>query len=174
LLFVADTEASTGAPPTIQMAVLFAAAFGFLLQSQLRPQMFTFCLLGALLALLARDNYRRGARLWLVVPLMALWANLHGGFFIGIATLALYCAVAALGDLAAGAGWRRGATLSLLTVAAAAATLINPYGVGMWEAVADALRNPYTRNVVNDWQPLLWSMRAQWHSTPSGVVSILW
>ena len=173
LLFVADTEASTGAPPTIQMAVLFAAAFGFLLQSQLRPQMFTFCLLGALLALLARDNYRRGARLWLVVPLMALWANLHGGFFIGIATLALYCAVAALGDLAAGAGWRRGATLSLLTVAAAAATLINPYGVGMWEAVADALRNPYTRNVVNDWQPLLWSMRAQWHSTPSGVVLYL-
>lgn len=28
LLFVADTEASTGAPPTIQLAVLFAAAFG--------------------------------------------------------------------------------------------------------------------------------------------------
>ena len=41
LLFVADTEASTGAPPTIQLAVLFAAACGFLLQAQLRPQMFS-------------------------------------------------------------------------------------------------------------------------------------
>jgi hypothetical protein len=126
LLFIADTEVSTGAPPTIQLPVLFAAAFGFLLQAQLRPQMFTFCLLGALLALLARDNYRRGVWLWLVVPLMALWANLHGGFFIGIASLALYCAVATLCDLAAGAGWRRRAKLSLLTVVAAAATLINP------------------------------------------------
>ena len=46
---------------------------------------------------------------------MALWANLHGGFFIGIATLALYSVVAALCDLAAGAGWRRGAELSWLT-----------------------------------------------------------
>jgi hypothetical protein len=173
LLFVADTEASTGAPPTIQLAVLFAAACGFLLQAQLRPQMFSFVLLGALLALLARDNYRRGAQLWLAVPLMALWANLHGGFFIGIASLAVYCAVAALCDVGAGAGWRRGARLSLLAIAGAAATLINPYGVGMWETVAHALRNPYTRNVVNDWQPLWWAMLAQWHATPSGVVLYL-
>jgi hypothetical protein len=173
LLFVADTEALTDAPPAFQLVILFAAACGFLLQAQFRPQMFSLVLLGALLALLARDNYRRGARLWLAVPLMALWANLHGGFFIGIAALALYCAVAALGDLAAGAGWRRGAQLSLLTVAAVAATLVNPYGVGMWETVAHALRDPYTRNVVNDWQPFWWAMLAQWHSAPSGVVLYL-
>jgi hypothetical protein len=173
LLLVADTEASTGAPPAIQLAILFAAGCGFLLQAQLRPQMFSFVLLGALLALLARDNYRRGARLWLAVPLMALWANLHGGFFIGIATMALYSAVTALCDLASGAGCRRGMKLFLLTVTASAATLINPYGIGMWETVAHALRNPYTRNVVNDWQPLWWAMRAQWHSAPSGVVLYL-
>ena len=173
LLFVADTEALTGAPPAIQLVILFAAACGFVLQALFRPQMFSLVLLGALLALLARDNYRRGARLWLAVPLMALWANLHGGFFIGIAALALYCAVAALGDLAAGAGWRCGAQLSLLTVAAVAATLVNPYGVGMWETVAHALRDPYTRNVVNDWQPFWWAMLAQWHSAPSGVVLYL-
>ena len=34
--------------------------------------------------MLARDNYRRPARLWLIVPMMALWGNLHGGFIIGI------------------------------------------------------------------------------------------
>jgi hypothetical protein len=173
LLFVADSEASTGAPPTIQLAVLFAAACGFLLQAQLRPQMFSFVLLGALLALLARDNYRRDARLWLAVPLMALWANLHGAFFIGVVTLALYSAVAALSDLAAGAGWHRGLKLALLTVAAVAATLANPYGAGMWETVVHALRNPYTRNVVNDWQPLWWAMRSQWHAAPSGIVLYL-
>jgi hypothetical protein len=55
-LLVADTEASTGAPPTIQLAVLFAATCGFVLQAQFRAQMFSFVLLGALLALLARDN----------------------------------------------------------------------------------------------------------------------
>ena len=50
LLLVADTEASTSAPPTIQLAVLFAAACGFVLQAQFRAQMFSFVLLGALLA----------------------------------------------------------------------------------------------------------------------------
>jgi hypothetical protein len=173
LLLVADTEALTGAPVTIQLVILFATACGFVLQAQFRPQMFSLVLLGALLALLARDNYRRDERLWLVVPLMALWANLHGGFFIGIAVLALYSAVAALRDRAAGTGWRRGAQLFVLTVAAIAATLVNPYGVGMWETVAHALLNPYTRNVVNDWQPLWWAMRTQWHSAPSGVVLYL-
>jgi len=170
LLFVADTEASAGTPPAIQLAVLFGAACGLLLQAQLRPQMFSFVLLGALLALLARDNYHRETRLWLAVPLMALWANLHGGFFIGLAALALYSAVALLQALAAGAGWRRGARLSCLTAAAAAATLLNPYGAGMWQTVAHALGNPYTRNAVRDWQPLWWAMLAQWHSAPSGVV----
>jgi hypothetical protein len=173
LLLVADTEALTGAPPTLQLVILFAAACGVLLQAQFRPQMFSLVLLGALLALLARENYRRDARLWLAVPLMALWANLHGGFFIGIGALALYCAVAAFGDLSRGAGWQRGAQLSLLTVASVAATLVNPYGLGMWETVAHALRNPYTRNVVNDWQPFWWAMLAQWHSAPSGVLVYL-
>jgi hypothetical protein len=54
---------------------------------------------------------------------------------------ALYSVVAALGDFAAGAGWRRGAQLFVLTVATVAVTLFNPYGVGMWETVAHALRN---------------------------------
>ena len=43
----------------------------------------------------------------------------------------------------------------------------------MWETVAHALRNPYTRNVVDDWQPLWWAMLAQWHPAPSGVVLYL-
>jgi hypothetical protein len=170
MLLVADSEASTGAPPAIQLTVLFATACGFVLQAQLRPQMFSFVLFGALLALLARDTYRRDARLWLTLPLLALWANLHGGFFIGLAALALYSAVAFLQDIAVHAGWRRGAGLMALTAAAAASTLVNPYGAGMWATVAHALANPYTRNVIRDWQPFWWAMMAQWHSAPAGVV----
>ena len=170
LLFVADGEAAAGAPPSIQLTVLFAAACGFVLQAQLRPQMFSFVLFGALLALLARDNYRRDARLWLTLPLMALWANLHGGFVIGLAALALYSTVALLQDIAAHASWRRGTGLIFLTAAATACTLVNPYGAGMWTTVAHALANPYTRNVIRDWQPFWWAMLAQWRSAPSGVV----
>ena len=125
--------------------MLLVASVGLILQTQFRPQMFTLVCLSALIALLARDNYRRGPTIWLAVPLMALWANPHGGFVAGIVTLALYSGVAALCDLAAGEGLRRAIRLAPVTLAATAATLVNPYGIGMWKAVLYALSNPYTR-----------------------------
>jgi hypothetical protein len=173
VLFIADAEAETRAPPSIQLRVLVAASVGLILQTQFRPQMFTLVCLSALVALLARDNYRRGRTIWLAVPLMALWANPHGGFVAGIITLALYAGVAALCDLTAGEGLRRALRLGLVTLTATAATLINPYGVGMWEAVIYALRNPYTRSIVADWQPLGHALAAQWHQAPSGVLIYL-
>lgn len=173
VLFIADAEAETGAPPSIQLPVLLVASIGLILQTQFRPQMFTLVCLSALSALLACDNYRRNRTIWLAVPLMALWANLHGGFVAGIVTLALYTAAAALSDLAAGAGLRRAIRLGLVTVAATAATLVNPYGIGMWKAVVYALRNPYTRSIVNDWQPLARALATQWHQGLSGVLIYL-
>ncbi len=169
VLFIADAEAETGAPPSIQLFVLVVASVGLILQTQFRPQMFTLVCLSALVALLARDNYRRGRTIWLAVPLMALWANPHGGFVAGIVTLALYTGVAAACDLASGDGLRRAIRLGLVTLAATAATLVNPYGIGMWEAVIYALRNPYTRGIVADWQPLTHALAAQWHQAPSGA-----
>src|SRR5229473_3295291 len=173
VLFIADSEAETDAPPSIQLSVLVVASVGLILQTQFRPQMFTLVCLSALIALLARDNYRRGRTIWLAVPLMALWANAHGGFVAGILTLALYTGVAALCDLAAGDGLHHAIQLSLVTLAATAATLFNPYGVGMWKAVVYALRNPYTRDIVADWQPLAHAMAAQWHQAPSGILIYL-
>ena len=31
-------------------------------------------------------------RLWLLPPLMVVWTNLHGGFFVGILLIAAYAA----------------------------------------------------------------------------------
>ena len=61
---------------------------------------------------------REPRRLWLLPPLAVLWTNLHAGFVFGIALVAVY----ALEDRAC-ARPRLWAAL-----AAAAATLVNPYG----------------------------------------------
>ena len=169
VIFIADCEAETGAPFSIQLLVLLLAALGLVLQMQMRPQMFTFILLGALLALLTRDNYRRPAALWIAVPLLALWANLHGGWVIGIGTLGLYSAGASLGDLIAGAGWRRGVRLAAITVSSLIATLLNPYGAGLWRAVEWALLAPYKRIANVEWQPMLFALSQQWHHAHSGI-----
>jgi hypothetical protein len=126
VLCIVDTEAETGAPFSTQLEVLLLAAIALVLQMQLHPQMFTFVMLGALLALLTRDNYRGYDPLWLAVPLMALWANLHGGWVIGIGTLGLCTAVALFCDLTAGQGWRRRLRLAAFTLCSLNATLLNP------------------------------------------------
>ena len=56
--------------------------------------------------LLARDNFRGPARLWITVPMFALWANLHGGFVIGLGVMGLYAIVRGGQDIAAGHGPR--------------------------------------------------------------------
>lgn len=167
---IAEMEAETGAPPTIQLGVLLLASLAFVLQSQFRPQMFTFVMLSGLLALLTRDNYRSDARLlWLAVPLMLLWANLHAGFFLGAVTLAVYGGVVELTDLAAGAGWRHGAKVGLVTVVALAGTLLNPLGISLWQAVAHTLVQPYTRGAISEWQSMAAAAALQWHAARSGI-----
>ena len=88
----------------LQMVVLTTGAAAIAPMLQFRPQLFDFVALSALLLLLARDSYRGAARLWPAFPIFVLWANLHGGFFVGLAALAVYTGVAAIEDLAVGEG----------------------------------------------------------------------
>ncbi len=169
-VFLALAEAETGASPTLQMAVLVGAAFGLAPEMQIRPQLCSFMLLAALMALLARDNYRRSARLWLAIPMLALWANLHGGFIAGIAALGTYGAIATIEDFAGGRGPRRGLRLLSIAAGATLATLLTPYGIDTWYAVAHALRNPTTRRIISDWRPLHVSLIAAWDHDMAGFI----
>jgi hypothetical protein len=99
---------------------------------------------------------------WLLIPMMALWANLHGGFIVGIVTIGVYTVVVAAQDLTGGKGFARVIGLVLLTAAAALATFITPLGVGSWNPVIRALRNPRTHIVIADWLPLMHVLRDHW------------
>jgi len=162
--------AETGAPAAIQLPVLTLAAVTLAPQMQFRPQLFTFVFLAGLLAILARDNYGRRAPLWIAVPLLALWANLHGGFIAGLAALGTYGVFRLAGDLAAGRGSRRGLRVLSIAAGATIATLITPYGIDTWYAVAHAVSNPVTRIAVADWQPLYAAMIIAWRTSPAGLV----
>jgi hypothetical protein len=162
IVALAAALAKTDSSTLIQFAVLIGSAVVIKPQMQFRPQSFTFALLAILILLLTRDAYRREQRLWLAIPILALWANLHGGFFIGIAVLGTYSAVSGLQDIVAGRGFARAVRLAAITVAATVATLATPYGYGTWQAVGHALRNPYTRIVIVEWQPLASAAIEHW------------
>ncbi len=155
VVFIAQAEAETGAPVAIQFGVLATAAVTLTPAMQFRPQIFTYALFAILIALLTRDRYGRRAPLWLAIPMLALWSNLHGGFFIGLVALGAYTGVIGLEDLVARRGLRRAWRLAVLTLVAAAATFLNPIGVECWRTVIVSLRDPMAHRVMADWRPIL-------------------
>jgi hypothetical protein len=173
ILFTALALSETGASGPTQLNLLIPAAVALMPQMQFRPQIFTFALFAALLWLLARYIYRGSARLWVATPMLALWANLHGGFIAGLGALAIFAATVSLQDLYAGRGFRRAISLTGITFSATLATLITPYGLDTWYAVIHALRNPMTRVAINDWQPLLFHLTKQLHQSPLGTIYYL-
>lgn len=93
-----------------------------------RPFLFGFVFLAATIAAL---EFRRG--LWLLPPMFAVWANTHGGYFLGWAPLGVYCAEAWLRKDPRESQRR----LWLVTAVAIAASGINPNGFrALWVTLA--------------------------------------
>ncbi len=171
ITLLAMGAAETGAPIPLQLIVLTTGAIAIAPMMQFRPQLFDFVALSALLLLLARDSYRRAGRLWLAIPMFALWANLHGGFFVGLAVLAMYTAVIAIEDLLAGDGLARATHLGGITAGCVLATLLNPDGIGNWLTVMHTIRNPLTRAMISEWQPLLFKIAELWQKSPKTAIN---
>jgi hypothetical protein len=105
-----------------------------------RPQLFTFLLLPVVLALLDRllaaPSVRRERLCLLLPPLLLLWANLHGGFVIGLVAIGLAMA-AHLGEVALRRTRLAPAKLALLAVSATVSGL-NPMGFAAIRLVMDS------------------------------------
>jgi len=110
------------------------AAFAFVGLWQLlliRPQTYSMLLFVVLYGILELSAGRR-ALLALAPPILALWANLHGGFPIGLILVGCYL-VAATWEAARARGrsfWHDGRlrALALCLTGCLLATLLNPYG----------------------------------------------
>jgi hypothetical protein len=131
------------------MTLVGAAALGITLRAYpVRPQIFSLLAFSILLLLLRRSEEEDARRPLVLVPMvMAAWANLHGGWIVGLGAVALWTAATfALGR------WRRGVVLLTTTGAAAAATLVTPYGVDLWRFIASTVGAE--RPLIGDWLPL--------------------
>ncbi len=117
-----------------------------------RPQILSLVLSAAFLLVLQR--FRQGGRnhLWLLPPLMVLWANLHPGFAAGF----IFLGLTLLGEtVRAGLGrqqWRAVVWLAAISGACLAALLLTPYGPDLilfpFKTVAIGL----LREHIQEWQ----------------------
>ena len=150
LWIVARQLSATRMSSPLMALLLFCAIAGIWARVYVfRPQVFSLVLFAILLAILRGAAEGRGRRLWLLPPMFALWANLHGGWLVGLGTLAVWSAT----NLGA---WRSArvpaAALIGVGLASLAATLANPYGTYLWSFVAETVR--FERTSIADWQPL--------------------
>lgn len=79
--------ASDAASATVVVLVLFGGVTSFII---VRAQLFSLVLFCVALLLLRAEAHRPTRRVWLLVPLIGLWANLHGGVLVGLAIAAAY------------------------------------------------------------------------------------
>ena len=121
-----------------------------------RPRVFTLLLASVFLAILSRyARSGQGRAIWWLVPLMALWANLHGGFLIGLALIVLTIIGILLDGWAAGERisslWPRLRVLGFVLLGCLLVVLVNPYGVRLYTFPINVLSSPVFQAVVVDW-----------------------
>jgi hypothetical protein len=80
-------RATDTASALVLVAIPLAAASSLFV---VRAQMFSLPLFALLVLLLRSDTRSRSRRIWLLVPLVALWSNLHGGVLAGLVVASVY------------------------------------------------------------------------------------
>lgn len=145
-----------GANVVVAFAVLLLAVGASSLHYLARPHIFTLLLMAVSLWLVERDRRRPGRAIWLLVPLSALWVNLHGGFFALPVTLAAFAAgFGAEGWLdkpQRATKWASSRRYALLAAATVGASVINPYGIKLHLHVARYVASDWIRNAVQEFQ----------------------
>lgn len=144
---------------TIVSLVVTLVAFGASsLHFLARPHLFTLVGLVGVIWLLERDRRRRTRWLWLLIPLTAVWVNLHAGFvalfpilgclIVGSAAEAWFARRGKLGT----SWWGESARYSVLALGCASASLINPYGLKLHQHIWAYLHAGWIRDAVQEFQ----------------------
>lgn len=141
------TALRIGASPLLVMALAPVAMLlvenGYL---PVRAQAYSFLLTALTLAVCERDREGAHGLMWALVPLFALWANLHAAFAFGMILLVVYAGERAV--------LQRGPWIHVGVVlfAIVAVIRVNPYGWGYYGHLLRSIS--LDRSLVPEWDPL--------------------
>lgn len=115
-----------------------------------RVQLFTMtCLLSLLNLIYVYSIHKKRLPPTLLITLLfVLWANLHGGFVLGLVVWLVYVGEYVLKE-------RSGSCLKIAVPAGVfplLATLANPYGIKLWGFIINELSNPISSQYISEWQ----------------------
>jgi len=121
---------------TVSLLFLAAGISAMLPFAGIRPVAWTVLLFTILLNLLDRP---KKPPLWLIPLMFGLWANLHGGFIIGLAVILYYFV------------HYRQSYYSKLLGLSIVATFVNPYGPRLYVEIGRTLFDSHLHNQIAEW-----------------------
>ncbi|MBS1687832.1 MAG: hypothetical protein JSS96_03845 [Bacteroidetes bacterium] len=145
-----------------------------------RPEMFSHLFSVLFLYFLLKYGDTEWKKLFVLVLLQCLWANMHEGYPVGIVMLGTYAAGSFL------SWWLRKDTASAKTlgravfifIAAILVILLNPNGLQLWKQPFEIYRqvwaNKYTTELYSFYQPEYWTIEAKCHIVLLCAVVIFW
>jgi len=166
---ISQTAAETG---RYRRLVLIVIAMLLVEPMQFRPQLFTFAMLSAEMAILAAEIYRAKGPLWVLVPMFALWVNLHGGYAAGLGALGVATIVVALQSWYRPELRSKAMRLAIVTVGCGLASLLNPFGLGAFKTVMHSVSDPLIRQLVVEWRSVPQALAYQWQFGPKVAIVI--
>ena len=128
-------------------ALLLLAAATLLYYSRVHSQAMTWFFFSVLLWTIHSPERRKRYR-YFIPFLFMFWANIHGGFMAGLATLAFFIIVRSI---------RRRRFLGdfLVLCLSSLATLVNPYGFQLWVDVGRTLLSSTLMRSIQEWLPAI-------------------
>lgn len=126
-----------------------------LMSAQMRAQSLAYPLFVTVVWLLVADARAPSRRVLLTLPLLVLWANIHGSVILGAALVSLAGALLVVRAIrnrvtAAPSTWLRGVMLAFAPVVCVFAS---PYGLSLVDYYGSTALNSSFGRVVSEWQP---------------------
>jgi hypothetical protein len=118
----------------------------------MRPQTFSYVLFVGVLWLLLDDQRLRSRRIYLVLPLLVLWANLHGSVVVGAALVSLYALVELVETLRRGRH-DLGTRPLILLIVPWLCLLASPYAASLPGYYREVLFSGGFGSYVTEWAP---------------------
>ncbi len=144
-----------GRPYLAAFAVILAALTSAITWG-VRPQMLSLLMCAVFLYILYAFRAGRRKYIWLMPPLMALWANLHGSFLLGLVLASVYIVGATISNLFASddeqkEAWSDIRRLVIATLVTALAALVNPNGIQLLVYPFGTLGSPAMQAYIMEW-----------------------
>ncbi len=161
--------------PFLRAFIIVLAAMASSVIWSPRPQMLSFALLGATSYIVYLFKWRQVNRLWVLIPLFVLWANIHGGYALGLMLIGCVVVGESLNRITGRAAaevlsWRQIGVLTGVGGLCGLTLLVNPYTFGTWLLPFRTVGIRTLQGFIQEWaspdfhslyeQPVLWLLFA--------------